>query len=261
MSNHGSATHGAESGRPPRFLYLTSLASPEPRRIGGPMTQSGDLQLPQISLELVEDLSPQQAPGFLRLIRHRYRALYPDGTRSEPFAYDMLHRPAIDAVVIVAHFLASTGERRVYLRSALRPPLTLRDPSRSPVPHEACDGRLWELPAGLIELAEQRPEGPRRAAQRELHEELGFDLPLEQLHPLGPSMFPVPGFAAERQFYFEGAVEPSGRSEPGLDGSALERFGVVVDVGLTEALELCRSGGIEDSKTELGLRRLAERFA
>jgi len=225
------------------------------------MPPSGDLKLPPITLELVEDISPRQDHGFLRLIRRRYRARYPDGSVSDPFVYDMIDRAAIDAVVIVAHFVDAAGQRRIYLRSALRPPLTLRSRARSPLPEEPCDGLLWELPAGLIEVSEQTPEGPARAAQRELQEELGFAAALASLHALGPSMFPVPGSAAERQFYFEVAVDPKARREPELDGSALERFGVVVDVGLSEALDWCRQGIIEDSKTELALRRLAERFS
>ncbi len=225
------------------------------------MAQSAELSLPKIELELVEDLSPPDQSGFLRLVRRRYRAKYPDGSRSAPFAYDVVDRSSLDAVVIVAHFLSEAGQRRVYLRSAVRPPLTLRDPSRSTLAGERFDGLMWELPAGMIDRGEQSPAGVPRAAQRELLEELGFDVPLAALQPLGPSMFPVPGFCAERQFYFEVAVNPSKRREPALDGSALEHFGVVVDVALGEALELCKGGVIEDSKTELALRRLQERFA
>ncbi len=225
------------------------------------MPESTDLSLPQIELELLEDLSPEGASGFLRLKRRRYRAKYPDGTLSAPFPYDSVERNALDAVVIAAHFLTPSGERRVYLRSAVRPPLTTRDRVRSPIVNETFDGLLWELPAGLIELAEQSPEGVPRAAQRELLEELGFDVPLAALQPLGPSMFPVPGFCAERQFFFEVAVSPSKRSEPVLDGSALEHFGRVIDLSLEHALDLCRTGQTADSKTELALRRLLERFA
>jgi ADP-ribose pyrophosphatase len=224
------------------------------------MPKSGTLSFPKLSLELVEDLSPP-GTGFLRLIRRKYRACYPDGSQSAPFAYDAVDRAAIDAVVIAAHFVDGAGARRVFLRSAMRPPLTMRDRAHSPLPDEACDGALWELPAGLVEPAEASPEGVGHAAQRELHEELGFQVPLASLHALGPSTFPAPGFVAERHFFFEVAVDPSTRGEPLLDGSALERFGVVVDVGLELALAMCRSGTIEDSKTELTLRRLAERFA
>src|SRR6188768_2161898 len=219
---------------------------------------SADLSFPKLRLELLEDLSPPDQTGFLRLVRHRYRAHYPDGTTSVPFVYDIVDRSALDAVVIVAHFVSPDGTPRVFLRSAFRPPLTLRERAHSPLPEEACDGHLWELPAGLVELGEQSEAGVVRAAQRELLEELGFDVGVDALLPLGHSTFPAPGFVAERHFYFEVEVEPAARREPALDGSALEHFGKVIDLPVGEALELCRQGVIEDAKTELGLRRLQE---
>lgn len=224
------------------------------------MAPSADLSFPKIQLELLEDLSPPNQTGFLRLVRHRYRAHYPDGTQSAPFVYDAVDRSAIDAVVILAHFVSADGTPRVYLRSAFRPPLTLRDRSKSPLPEEACDGNLWELPAGLIEPSERSPTGAVRAAQRELHEELGFEVELASLEPLGHSTFPSPGFVAERHFFFEVRVDPAARREPSLDGSALEHFGRVIDLPLREALDLCKTGAIEDAKTELALRRLWEKL-
>src|SRR5882724_446986 len=118
------------------------------------MAKSADLSLPKIELELIEDLSPDAPKGFLRLLRRRYRARYPDGTHSAPFVYDAVDRAALDAVVIVAHFVAPGGPRRVYLRSAVRPPLALRTPARSPLPSDACGSGLWEVPAGLVEASE-----------------------------------------------------------------------------------------------------------
>jgi ADP-ribose pyrophosphatase len=224
------------------------------------MAPSAELSFPKIQLELLEDLSPPNQSGFLRLVRHRYRAIYPDGTQSAPFVYDAVDRKAIDAVVIVAHFSSADGTPRVYLRSAFRPPLTLRDRTLSPLPEEACDGNLWELPAGLIEPSERSPAGAVRAAQRELQEELGFEVSVDSLTPLGHSTFPAPGFVAERHFYFEVRVDPAARREPSLDGSALEHFGRVLDLPLHEALELCKTGVIEDAKTELALRRLLEKL-
>jgi ADP-ribose pyrophosphatase len=224
------------------------------------MAASAELSFPKIQLELLEDLSPPDQTGFLRLVRHRYRAIYPDGTQSAPFVYDAVDRSAIDAVVIVAHFSSPEGTPRVYLRSAFRPPLTLRDRTRSPLPEEACDGNLWELPAGLIEPSERSPAGAVRAAQRELQEELGFEVDVDSLAALGHSTFPAPGFVAERHFFFEVQVDPAARQEPSLDGSALERFGRVIDLPLREALELCKTGAIEDAKTELALRRLLEKL-
>ncbi len=214
--------------------------------------------LPDIRLELVEDISPQAPPGFLSLVRRRYVAHYPDGSASKPFVYDEVDRKAIDAVVIVAHF-AKEGARHVYLRSAMRPPVFNRDPARTPL-DELNTGGLWEVPAGLVEADEQSEAGLQRCAARELHEELGFDVSADRLRALGPSTFPSPGVIAERHFYFEVEVEPAARAEPQLDGSALEHFGRVVSLLLDEALGLCAAGAIEDGKTELALRRLRERY-
>ncbi|HEY3253816.1 MAG TPA: NUDIX hydrolase [Polyangiaceae bacterium] len=224
------------------------------------MAHRADLSFPKIQLELLEDLSPPDQTGFLRLVRRRYRASYPDGTESVPFVYDAIDRNALDAVVIAAHFVAPDGTPSVFLRSCFRPPLTLRDRAHSPLPDEACDGHLWELPAGLVESSERSAAGVVRAAQRELLEELGFDVDLAALQPLGHSTFPAPGFVAERHFFFEVQVNPDARRQPELDGSPLEHFGSVIDLPLREALELCKKGAIEDAKTELALRRLLEKF-
>jgi len=218
------------------------------------------LRLPDIRLELLEDLTPEASAGFLRLLRRRYRAHYPDGTASEPFVYDIIDRRAIDAVVLVAHYRDAQA-RRVFLRSAVRPPVAERDPARSPLPErDPARGLLWELPAGLIEPGEQSREGLVRSARRELHEELGFDVEESALRELGASGFPVPGFIAERQYFFEVEVDPAARREPGLDGSALERFGEVVALPVEEVLERFRSGEFCDLKTELAVRRLIERY-
>jgi ADP-ribose pyrophosphatase len=222
--------------------------------------QSGPPEFPSIRLELLEDLSPEAPPGFLRLVRRRLRAHYPDGTGSAPFVYDEVDRKSIDAVVIVAHYLAKSGERRVYLRSALRPPVYFRGASRLPIPLPDSKGALWELPAGLVEQDEQTPAGVVAGAARELHEEVGFSVSPGSLRALGTSTYPSPGVIAERHFYYEVVVDPSTRVEPGLDGSALEKDGVIFDVPVTDALAMCTRGEIEDAKTELALRRLAERY-
>jgi len=171
--------------------------------------------------------------------------------------YDEVDRRALDAVVLAAHYVAR-GARAVYLRSAIRPPVVARDPSRSG-DVEPVRGALWELPAGLIEPEELGEQGRLRTAQRELEEELGFHVELGRLLALGPSTLPTPGVIAERHFFFEVEVDPKDRAEPSLDGSALEKLGVVREVTLADALDMCRTGAIEDAKTELGLRRLAER--
>jgi ADP-ribose pyrophosphatase len=196
----------------------------------------------------------------LWIVRRQYRVVQPGGRTSPVFIYDAVDRRARDAVVIVAH-CAVEGGRGVYLRSALRPPITLRVTGSSPM-EETHGGNLWELPAGLIEPDEALDlDGVKRAAARELREELGFDVAPNDLTALGPSVFPAPGMVAERQFFFAVEVDASRRMEPELDGSVLEEAGSVALVEISAALSMCREGLLPDSKTELGLRRFAEQWA
>lgn len=185
--------------------------------------------------------------GFLNLRRLSLSVRYGAAPTSAPFDYDVAVRAALDAVVVAAHYREG-GKRWVYLRSAVRPPVALRD---RPPAHPAA---LWELPAGLHEDGESEAE----TAARELEEELGFKVRAGALRPLGPWAFPAPAFIAERHVFFEVEVQPSERGVPSEDGSALEREAAIVAVPVDEALAACRAGTIRDAKTELALRRLAE---
>lgn len=192
--------------------------------------------------------------------RARLRLRYPDGTVSAPFVYDTIHREALDAVVIAAHFRDDGGRRWVYLRTAVRPPVRQRPMASRPFPERPSLGQLWELPAGLVEPDECSPDGVRRCAARELREELGFVVAPEQLVALGPSTFPLPGAVGERHYFFEIEVDPAARRTPAEDGSVLERRAIIAAVPLADALRLVAAGRLEDAKTELGLRRLADRY-
>jgi ADP-ribose pyrophosphatase len=225
------------------------------------MTEQRTLpNVPAVRLHLVEDLTPEQPHGFLRLVRRRLVATGSDGSTSAPFVYDEVDRVAIDAVVVVAYYLDDIGRPRVYLRSCTRPPVVMRAAARQPFAELATRMGLWELVAGLVEEDENFPAGIAACAKRELAEELGFHVDQTELHPLGHSTLPAPGLIGERHFFFVVKVDPSRRQEPSLDGSALEQLGAIVDVSLSDALLACSTGEIEDTKTELGLRRLAERL-
>lgn len=213
---------------------------------------------PGVRLEEIEDLTPAAPSGFLSLRRKRMRVLYPDDSASEPFVYDAMDRRALDAVVVVAHHRNAVGERLVFLRSAIRPPLVLRAPEQRPFPEAATLGQLWEVVAGLVEPDECSVDGLLRCAARELHEELGFEVSPDALAPLGSSTFPSPGVMGERHHFFHVEVAPGERGPPTEDGSVLERGAAIVAIGLGEALDLVRRGLIEDAKTELALRRLGE---
>jgi ADP-ribose pyrophosphatase len=162
-------------------------------------------------------------------------------------------------VVIVPHFVErdalGVSVRWVVLRSAVRPPVLLRDPQR--FRGDLGGGQpLWEVPAGLVEPDEEHDEGLRLAAARELEEETGFRVSVAEVSQLGPPAYPCPGVVAERQYFFAVDITDAAEGIPSLDGSPLEAVGEVVAIPLACALsELGRLGPV-DAKTELGLRRL-----
>jgi ADP-ribose pyrophosphatase len=57
---------------------------------------------------------------------------------------------------------------------------------------------------------------------------------------------------------FHCEVDPQNRSTLAGDGSALEQQALIVAVPLQHALELIRAGELEDTKTEIALRRLGD---
>jgi ADP-ribose pyrophosphatase len=210
---------------------------------------------PRIALAVHRDdtATGRATGGFLNLRRLQVIATYPSGAKSEPFAYDMCDRAAMDAVIVVAHFSGDEGGRRVrrvFLRSCVRPPIALREP---PDP-EDDGGRTWEVVAGLIDPGET----PAEAGARELGEELGFSARAEDLRELGPWTYPAPGIIGERHVFFHLEVDPRNRATPTEDGSPLERGADVFAIPLADALAHARAGRLRDAKTELALRRLAE---
>jgi ADP-ribose pyrophosphatase len=109
-----------------------------------------------------------------------------------------------------------------------------------------------------VEENERSEEGLRLCACRELYEETGARVEPDAMRPLGPSTFPCPGVIGERHFYFHAEIDPLSLVPPVEDGTVLERQAALVVVTLEDALALVRAGEIEDAKTEIALRRLAE---
>jgi ADP-ribose pyrophosphatase len=211
---------------------------------------------PNIDLEIVSER--KSPPGtFLRSVHRVCRTRDREGRASREFLYDEVDRNALDAVVIVPHFLVGgpSGEHHIVLRSALRPPVVLRNEARSPVSHPGKNS-LWEVPAGLVEEDDGKQEDLIEAAARELLEETGFHCLPENLHSLGPPSFPSPGVIGERHFFFRVEVDPQAQIAPSLDGSPLEEAGELVAVPLSCALQAAADGQLADAKTELALRRL-----
>lgn len=212
--------------------------------------------LPGHRLRVVDE-TPVAETGYLWVRRLKLVATFEGGDESAPFAYDAIGRNNLDAVVVVPHY-ASSGERMVVLRSALRPPAFVRPMDARPVAELESLGNLWEVPAGLVEAYERTPEGLRGCAARELLEETGIEVAAERLSELGPATFPTPGMCGERHFFFHVDVTGAPQGHPPEDGSTLERHAKLAHLSLAEALDACRNGLVEDAKTELALRRLAE---
>lgn len=202
---------------------------------------------PKVELESVGETRIGEG-GFLS-VRRLELVILQGGARSPSFPYDIVDRRALDASVMVAHHMVE-GRVCVWLRSSLRPPLGLRPDG------VAAGVVLWEVPAGLIEPGET----PRAAAARELAEELGFHVGEASMLDLGPPSLPAPALIAEVHHFFHVEVDPATRREPVGDGSPVEAGAVVVSVPLEEVLAACARGEVRDAKTELSLRRLAERL-
>ncbi len=188
---------------------------------------------------------PRRVPGRLaeRPVRLRQRRSHPPRRGGD--------RPA--------HYRGADGRRRVFLRSALRPPAATRPPEAWPIPEAPTLGAIWELPAGLVELDERSPEGLQRSAARELLEEVGFDVPRRRSCRVGPSTFPAPGMVGERHCLLSCRGRPGSargrRSRTGPPPRAVRR-----PSRRSRSTRRSRSparGVIEDAKT-VALRRLAE---
>jgi ADP-ribose pyrophosphatase len=217
--------------------------------------------LPAIKLSITEDYTAQSKcdEGYLRIKRRKMRARYSTGEDSEEFKYDVVERWNQDAVAILLHFVRN-GERHIILRSAIRPPLALRDDLIEGAARAAGveRGELWEIPAGLVEKDERNPEGIVMCAVRETQEEVALTIKKEHVRALGGPVFPSAGIIGECIFLFEAEVSADKRPEPVGDG-ALEKHAKVIEVPLSVALDWCDRGLLPDSKTELAIRRFAAR--
>lgn len=207
--------------------------------------------LSPIELELLEDQSPPNDGGFLRLRRRVLRSRYADGTKSPIYTYDSVDRRATDAVVIVLH-----SKGRVVVRSSLRPPVAFREELAVPELGDLSPV-LWELPAGLVEANETGDVGLRACAARETLEETGFVVAPERFRPLGRPVYLSPGVIAERLYYFAAEVDEDARGVPTEDGSPVEARAEIQLVPFAEAID----GPIGDAKSEVGIARLMRALA
>jgi ADP-ribose diphosphatase len=213
-------------------------------------------------VEVVEDLTAKSRcdVGFLLLRRLRLRNVYADGTKSEPYACDVMSRRNVDAVTVVLYEVDGARRVRVLLKEGLRPAVLLRREKAV----GAHDLRPWlhvaEIVAGVLEAEDEGDGGIERRAATEAHEECGVPVHAASVEPLGGAMFPSPGVTDEN-VYFRAAQVPVdlGRGGDG-DGSKMEEGQRALVLDLADAIAKCRRGEIPDMKTEIGLLRLCDRI-
>jgi ADP-ribose pyrophosphatase len=100
---------------------------------------------------------------------------------------------------------------------------------------------IWEIPAGTLDPEEKIIE----CAKRELIEETGYSA--EKWHKLG-EITPLPGYSDERiHIYLATDLQPA---EQDLDKDEIIH---VHQVSFNEAVEMIKSGDIQDAKTIAGL--------
>ena len=209
-------------------------------------------------IEVLAEESGDPEPPFIRVLRLRLRHRYDGDQYSAAYTFDMIEGSFADAVVVVLYHIDREGKVMVGLRRGVRPSIYLRknNPAKA-----FLDGlprlTFLELVAGGIEYADLDSIGIDGRAALEVREEAGFEVEAENMLSLGAGTFSSPGSGMEKLHYRAVRVDPSKGIEPKGDGHPLEEVGDVRFYELSEAITRCRSGEIEDAKTEIGLYRLA----
>ncbi|MCC7537174.1 MAG: NUDIX domain-containing protein [Deltaproteobacteria bacterium] len=228
-----------------------------------------------VSIEVVEDHTPTQPSGFLRLRRLLVRVHRDGAAASEPHLYDLVERRALDAVVLLLFDCGPDGALRVLVRSNVRPPLALRgEPLRTrlgcpegALPDAHPTASTWELPAGLIEpheiaAARASPEDAlRTCASREAMEETGHAIEASHWTLLGAGAFLSPGLSAERVYFLAAELPADDPGDAHGDGSPFEHGAETRLVHIDEVLRLARAGVLDDLKTETGVARLRDAWS
>jgi ADP-ribose pyrophosphatase len=188
--------------------------------------------------------------GHLRLRRMRMRLVLSDGSRTGEGSWDYVERPmGLDAVVVALFRRVAPG-LEVLLRHGVRIPVHFGRPEKPPALLFA------ELVAGIVEPGDDL----MRRAAAEVREEAGLAVDAGLMQRLGPPLFPTPGMCAEVFHFVCCEVDAQAAAHPVAgDGSPFEQGARLEWVPLAQALERCASGEIRDMKTEIGLRRLADR--
>ncbi len=212
-------------------------------------------------IEVLEDLTARSRldEGFLRVKRLRCRNRREDGSFSRDYRVDVVDRPIPDAVAVLVWRRADAG-LEVLTRKTLRPAAYFR--RKLPLPVEDPPSgylTLEELVAGVLEADDQGEAGLRRRAAAETLEEAGIRVDAAEVEILGGAFFLAPGVLSEK--IHATAVEVTGlpTERPEGDGSPLEEGASLHWWPIEELLDACRTGRVEDAKTEICVARFLAR--
>jgi ADP-ribose pyrophosphatase len=180
---------------------------------------------------------------------------------SAQYLCDVVVRPYGQDAVVVVVYARGADPTRVLVREGLRPAIALqRDPSRAPLAEPRPSLALAELVAGIVEEDDRGEHGLRVRAAHEVAEEAGFEVDPARVELLGAGMLPSPGCMVEKFYFAAVEVDPAQQRPLRGDGSPMEEGARTFWLPLDEAVAACVRGDICDLKTELGLRRLADRL-
>ncbi len=214
-------------------------------------------------IRILKNADPElkNAPPFVKVERVILQHHYTDGSSSRPYHFDMVTLPYFaDAVAIVIYYVDDSRNIWVGVRKSIRPSIYMRkfDPYKKKLDQKEYL-TYYEIVAGGIEHGDLEPGGAGidgRAA-KEVLEEAGFEIEPSDLEKLGGGVFSSPGSGKEKIHFRAVRVNPDTRKTPTGDGHPLEEAGKFLFIEIRELLEKCHRGEIEDSKTEIGARRLA----
>lgn len=203
-------------------------------------------------IEVVDDLTARSRcdEGFLHVKRLVARNRHADRSTSREYRVDVVDRPIPDAVAVLIWRRNDQGID-VLTRKTLRPAAHFRTTLPLPVPDPRPYLLLEELVAGVLEPQDRGEAGLRRRAAEETREEAGFRVSPDDVQLLGGSFFLAPGILSEK--IHPTAVEVTGRPQetPEGDGSPLEEGATLHWWPIDALLEACRTGTVEDAKTEM----------
>jgi ADP-ribose pyrophosphatase len=213
-----------------------------------------------VELEVLEDYTSRARcdEGFLHVRRLRCRNVRADGSVSRPYNVDVVDRPVPDAVAVLVWRRGASGVE-VLTRRTLRPAAYFRRDLPLPVPDRAPSLTVEELVAGVLESEDKGTAGLQARAAAEVQEEAGYSVPPETVELLGPAFFMLPGIVSEK--IHPTAVDVTGKTRgPATgDGSPLEEGASVRWWPISALLAACRSGEVEDAKTELCVLRFLDK--